>query len=444
MKVTREGEDPQESLESVSFLDESYNRQGESIVLWSYNGQEVALSFKDKRGCADVWKAIQTVQGHDFFETESQTEDDSDNLPVPALETLDEINSKLGTCQKLPSKKAIAIRIVMTDDFLPKLFEVFSRVEASGNEDKLRVLCSICKSMVNLGDLSLIEILCSDENYLPFFGCLEYDEEKKYRESHNHRNFLSEEVKFRTCVEIEDQEIVNKIHVNYRLSYLKDTALAYYLDYQISGSIMYAINNNNSFMMSRIKDHINILTELVAKLKIPDTRTDALNFLTELTLVSKTVDVQIRRDYFVALGNEEFFESLDYLLQDHLLGYRQLTQHELIEIMELVIFFNQYANDLLRAFLLNPQQRVKDFSFLTSILSLLLEAQDETLQIADCLERKEELCNIFHESFLPKMTEFIKSKSSDINSLPANTSRLIEQLCEVMIQYIRQNDFRVR
>ncbi len=83
------------------------------------------------------------------------------------------------------------------------------------------------------------------------FGALEYDpdifnvsaEEKKDEEpqsKHNgneepkknfkHREFLKEEVKFKEVVNLDDESIVERIHFIYRLTYLKDTAIARFIE----------------------------------------------------------------------------------------------------------------------------------------------------------------------------------------------------------------------
>lgn len=46
----------------------------------------------------------------------------------------------------------------------------------------------------------------------------------------NHRDFLLNKVKFKKIVKIESEEINNTIHLVYRLHYLKDTAIARFIE----------------------------------------------------------------------------------------------------------------------------------------------------------------------------------------------------------------------
>ncbi len=45
-----------------------------------------------------------------------------------------------------------------------------------------------------------------------------------------HREFLQNELKFKQVVQIEDESILEEIHLVYRLTYLKDTAIARFID----------------------------------------------------------------------------------------------------------------------------------------------------------------------------------------------------------------------
>ena len=40
-----------------------YDKQGETILTWSENETEYAISFQDLEGCAQVWEQIMLAQG---------------------------------------------------------------------------------------------------------------------------------------------------------------------------------------------------------------------------------------------------------------------------------------------------------------------------------------------------------------------------------------------
>ena len=49
-------------------------------------------------------------------------------------------------------------------------------------------------------------------------------------EKANYREFLTKGVQFREAVVIDDVSVVSNIHLSYKLQYLKDTAMARYID----------------------------------------------------------------------------------------------------------------------------------------------------------------------------------------------------------------------
>jgi len=71
----------------------------------------------------------------------------------------------------------------------------------------------------------------SEDYYEQLVGFLEYDPNIDITDSENrYRGFLSEKAKFFNPVQIKDYDIIKKIHLNYRLIFLKDTATASWID----------------------------------------------------------------------------------------------------------------------------------------------------------------------------------------------------------------------
>ena len=86
----------------------------------------------------------------------------------------------------------------------------------------------------------------SDEYYLFVFGVLEclksyyltylsifhiLDDPEVYKRMEiTHREYFQKIVKFHEVAKIKNDQILNIIHINYRLTYLKDNALGFFLD----------------------------------------------------------------------------------------------------------------------------------------------------------------------------------------------------------------------
>lgn len=52
-----------------------------------------------------------------------------------------------------------------------------------------------------------------------------------------HREFLQNQVKFKEVVKIQDEAVLESIHITYRLTYLKDTAMARFIDDQVLANV---------------------------------------------------------------------------------------------------------------------------------------------------------------------------------------------------------------
>ena len=52
------------------------------------------------------------------------------------------------------------------------------------------------------------------------------------------RDFLKSKVKFKQAVMIEDPQVIYSIHLSYKLQYLKDTAMARFIDENTSHTII--------------------------------------------------------------------------------------------------------------------------------------------------------------------------------------------------------------
>jgi hypothetical protein len=61
-----------------------------------------------------------------------------------------------------------------------------------------------------------------------------------------HRDFLTNEAKFKQIVQIDSDQILNQIHLVYRLNYLKDTAIARFVDDSVLQNINSLVYINSS------------------------------------------------------------------------------------------------------------------------------------------------------------------------------------------------------
>jgi hypothetical protein len=110
------------------------------------------------------------------------------------------------------------------------------------------------KGIISLNSQPIIEYLLSDTLYLSTFGILECTfpftlDDPDINISmikHRFRSFLKERAAFVNTTKIEDPIIIQKIHLNFRLIFLRDTAAARWIDeetYEVLMSVLVYINS---------------------------------------------------------------------------------------------------------------------------------------------------------------------------------------------------------
>lgn len=87
--------------------------------------------------------------------------------------------------------------------------------------NSLHTLFRIFKALIMLNEPSLIEACLSDAFFLDTMGILEYDPDYSKHEL-KHRQYLESPGLFKVVVPIEHEPTLAKIHLNFRLTYLKD------------------------------------------------------------------------------------------------------------------------------------------------------------------------------------------------------------------------------
>ena len=279
-------------LESKILPDTAYQKQQDTLIVWSEGeNYDLALSFQERVGCEEIWAKICQVQGKDptLDATQDMMEDDESgefvcfeflvqnllnyvffslslDLPPCEVERLDEINTVIGSCLTLQGKKENISIAIESENYIPKLLELFTELESKKDIVSLQKLFDVIKNIFLLNQNSLLEILVSEECIWDVFGVLEYDpngaavrdaENKKLSQNNNsekdskkafkndsgsgrelptenllklirekrHRDFLTNVSKFKAIVPREKKDLVSKIHQTYRVQYIQDVIL---------------------------------------------------------------------------------------------------------------------------------------------------------------------------------------------------------------------------
>ncbi|KAG4959656.1 hypothetical protein JHK82_036373 [Glycine max] len=87
----------------------------------------------------------------------------------------------------------------------------------------------------------------------------------------HHHKFLKEHVIFKEAIPFKNTTVLSKIHLTYRVGFLKDVVLARVLDEATVANLNSIIYANNAIVVSLLKDDNTFMQELFARLKSPTT-----------------------------------------------------------------------------------------------------------------------------------------------------------------------------
>ncbi|CAD8124934.1 unnamed protein product [Paramecium sonneborni] len=229
----------------------TYEQQGDNIISWEEIDQklEIAISFIDCRYSSEFWNQLQNSRRNFRYDDPEST------YPIiPSQQNLEAVQLWIS------DNPDLIIQKLTTDPhctFLEELTKIFQDAEAQQHQHTLEQLHYVIRNLIYLKNLNVLKRLLSDKFYMTLFGIMEYHSEYRGPQRVSYRNFLTSELKFHLITEL-NPEIMEKIHFNYRLSYLKDSVMAYYLYlqdpiyYQFN---FYIIENNKQILESLLLNH---------------------------------------------------------------------------------------------------------------------------------------------------------------------------------------------
>ena len=152
--IVRDEQSQSVLLESKIDADTSYQKQQETLIVWSENDSDMALSFQEKVGCEEVWAKICNVQGKDpsvEVTQDSIDEEDDDEtgssmasygpemnggggntgilLPPCEMSKLDKIYEVVQTFMSHPHQRDKLATVIETEGYIKKLLDVFRQCE---------------------------------------------------------------------------------------------------------------------------------------------------------------------------------------------------------------------------------------------------------------------------------------------------------------------------
>ncbi|KAK6464779.1 component of IIS longevity pathway SMK-1-domain-containing protein [Scheffersomyces coipomensis] len=348
--LVRNEKDPQDII-LKSFLEGSiqYQRQQETLIVWTdLNGKDLALSFQEIEGCADLCEFIIKVQQESYspdislyYVIPSLTEgEDITELitgPViypiePTTTNLESILENLNQSSSYQFKRFKISKYIIDNDYFSKLVTAFEESELSKNLINLYTLSEIIKTLILYNETTLIEdLLSSDEKIFALSGILEYDPEYPNFKA-CHREFLKNK-SFKTIIPVDKLKIFKK---DFHLNYLKDVVLARFLDDQTFNLLSSLIYINQVEVINYLKD-ASILETLFKIYNEDDEinlKRDGVRMLHQYVLIAKGLQTFQRSEFFSMLVKSGLFKMISFALKDSENSIRVLGTELIVIIIE--------------------------------------------------------------------------------------------------------------
>ncbi|EXJ94994.1 hypothetical protein A1O1_00112 [Capronia coronata CBS 617.96] len=392
-RIYVESEDQPERmlLETRILKDDGYQKQQDTLIVWTENnGTDMALSFQEAEGCAVIWDFVQQVQQQLLSLPDDGLSDDAlDNITTsftlnpPELSNLDEIEAHIRQASLTQGGREALAKFLIKEEYLLKLIPLVEMAEDLESLPDLHRLCNIMKALILMNDNTIIEHLVTDEIIIGVVGALEYDPDFPTHKA-NHRQYLSDESRYKEVVEIKDQNIKRKIRQTWRLQYLKDVVLARILDDPTFGVLNSLIFFNQVDIVQHLQNNTPFLKELFSIFSADNTdinrKEQAVHFLQQCTAIAKTLQMQARAtllNNFIAHG---LFAVITFAVK-HPSATMRTTG------IEILVALLDHDPNMMRGYMLNAVHEKK--TPLTDTLIDLLHAETDLgvkNQLADAIK----------------------------------------------------------
>ncbi|ODV79506.1 DUF625-domain-containing protein [Suhomyces tanzawaensis NRRL Y-17324] len=321
-----------------SFLEGStqYQRQQETLIVWTdSSGKDLALSFQETEGCADLCDFIIKVQQDKlcpdislYYVIPSMSDGDDItelitgpiNYPEdPTMDNLDTILDLINQNSNSQFSRTSILNYIIENDYFSKLIQAFDEAESSKRLPHLYTLSEIMKTLVLFNEASLIEeFLSTEEKILGLVGILEYDPEYPNFKA-CHRDYLKNK-SFKTVIPVDKVGIFKK---DYHFNFLKDVVLARFLDDQTFNLLSSLIYVNQVEIINYLKD-----ASLLEKLfEIYDEsehcneqqltlKRDGVKMLHQYVLIARSLQTHQKSNFFSFLVKGGLFRMISFALQD--------------------------------------------------------------------------------------------------------------------------------
>eukprot|EP01126_Amoeba_proteus_P016548 TRINITY_DN1767_c0_g3_i25.p1 TRINITY_DN1767_c0_g3~~TRINITY_DN1767_c0_g3_i25.p1 ORF type:complete len:813 (-),score=200.84 TRINITY_DN1767_c0_g3_i25:142-2580(-) len=447
--IVRSEEAGNSILESaIPSSEDTFVKQEDTLIVWNElhpdgTSLDLALSFQEASGCELVWNEIREIQ-------QVVGSEEVPDLPPVNLQSIDELVKLLES--PLQDFKSILANSVLRHGYIPKLIDLFEMVRDLQSKEDLVKLFYIFKGLFMLNSKSLIETLLSSEYVFQVMEVLEYDPGVSDRGQIKHSEFLMKKAIFKEVIPLEQPHLIEKIHENYRLQYLKDVVLAHCLDDSTFSVITTMLSLNSLDILGLLTVDPHWIHTFFMKMRTSSTDEelkDQLAFLYEIFELLQKAEEEKKAQIHLLIVEAGLFRALQNTIQHVDYKIRLLSAD--------ILFLNVQYNPLhLRNFIL--VHRAGNSSPLFHLLISRMDTDPESgmkILLMDILQRlldnivddntedKQLLLNIFYSEYAWLLF------SPLVRPLPETYHTEVEvqmkgNLCDLLSSFVDHHQHRIK
>eukprot|EP00042_Codosiga_hollandica_P054986 m.757623 g.757623 ORF g.757623 m.757623 type:complete len:726 (-) comp59025_c0_seq1:1856-4033(-) len=460
----------------------------DSLLYWD-EGEDTkfCLSFQTQQGADEIWNHINSLRreespddkDNDSLIAHADMADTADSQPtvdLPPVETqnLDKILETIRTVwtarqetftradrefRLFVAKQLESLCIQLrSNDYIPQLLNLFRMKEDMQDLDSLHKIYEIFRSLFILSQSELFDVMLDKDLILDVIGTLEYD---PVRNKQHYRDFLTSKAQLKEIVPLSNQALIDKIHVAYRIQYLKDVILASSMDDVLFTTLNAIVQLTNVEILNLVQRDESIIAQVIDGLKdIQRSRADRLDlmkFLLELFKLSQHLKPDEKRALYSSLGERGLFDILASNLSFDDVGVKLLVCNvfALLQFQDITILRNHIAKQahMQRHSSKSPQESllgrlVHSFATvsdkavllqLTVILRMLLDK--DTFETMLGLEDRDGLLKIFYDDFANELVAPLLVSDFDVSEIEVERR---SQILHVLGLFAVQHGARIR
>ncbi|KAF3767871.1 hypothetical protein M406DRAFT_345668 [Cryphonectria parasitica EP155] len=355
---------------------------------------DMALSFQEPDGCAQIWKFVNDVQRSMIGEHDGPDDSLSDELgmdistaiqlPPAELGALSDLEQAIRTISSSTGGRDALAKLIMHEDYIGKLIPLVEMAEDLESLQDLHRLCNIMKIILLLNDTTIIEHAVSDECVVGVVGALEYDPDFPQHKA-NHRHWLNKQGRYKEVIRIEDEQIRRRIHQTYRLQYMKDVVLARILDDPTFSVLNSMIFFNQVEIVQHLQSNTGFLHDLFSIFS-PEAKAEQLRkkqavlFIQQCCAIAKNLQLQARQAFYSSLLNHGLLMVIHF-------GLRNFDVSVRVGATDILVSMIDHDPHMIRHTLF-VQFRAKQLPLTDALIDLLLVEVDLGVrsQVSDALK----------------------------------------------------------